>query len=110
MYAGRKVEEATGRRNCSPGRCIPTCAACSARSRAVRRGRGRRGCTEIPGMVPPLQRPAAGCAFAPRCALADATLPRRVSAVRSEAAGPLRRLLADAVRREHGAGDRGRRT
>ena len=49
---------------------------------------------EIPGMVPALSNLPQGCTFAPRCAFADDTLPRAVSALRGEAPRPLGRLLA----------------
>ena len=67
-----------GRRSasCSPGRCIPTRAACWPRSRgstccAAQAGRDTGRLQEIPGIVPPLSDLPQGCAFAPRCPCAD---------------------------------------
>jgi peptide/nickel transport system ATP-binding protein len=70
MYAGRKVEEAPVRdlfrRPAHPYtlglmRSIPRLA----------KATGARRLAEIPGMVPSLRAPITGCAFAPRCPLAD---------------------------------------
>ena len=69
MYAGRKVEEApVGElfdrplhpytRGAARRRC---------RSSAPARARAPQRLAEIPGMVPSLREPIAGCAFAPRC-------------------------------------------
>ena len=72
MYAGRKVEEATGRRAVSAIRSIPIRAACSARCRSSAprlQDDGRTKLTEIPGQVPSLREKIVGCAFAGRCPL-----------------------------------------
>ena len=102
----RDVCRAQGRggatsRRCSRARCIRTRAGLigldsAPAVHARRSGRGRRGrLTEIPGMVPALTEPARRAAlFAPRCALADAALPARLSALRGEGRRPLGRVLA----------------
>ena len=106
MYAGRKVEEA------AVGRAVRPAAAplharadeldSAARPDAARgRPRGAR-LQEIPGMVPALSNLPQACTFAPRCAFADDTLPRRVPALRGEAPRPLGRLLA--LRQDRGEG------
>jgi peptide/nickel transport system ATP-binding protein len=70
MYAGKKIEEAPVvelfRRPAHPYtlglmRSIPRLA----------KATGARRLSEIPGMVPSLRAPITGCAFAPRCPLAD---------------------------------------
>jgi peptide/nickel transport system ATP-binding protein len=73
MYAGRKVEEApVGELFANPLHPY-TRGLMRARPRldedAEEAGRRPR-LQEIPGIVPSLNRPIAGCAFAPRCALA----------------------------------------
>ena len=68
MYAGRKVEEAPSW-SCSTGRAHPytrgLLASIAARAGAAARVKRLQ---EIPGIVPSLKEPIAGCAFAPRCA------------------------------------------
>jgi len=68
MYAGRKVEEA------SVYDLFDKPAHPYTRGLLASQARGRRGArlTEIPGIVPSLREPIAGCAFAPRCAFAQA--------------------------------------
>jgi peptide/nickel transport system ATP-binding protein len=75
MYAGRKVEEATvddlfamplHPYTLGLMRSIPRLALMRGEAKAVER------LQEIPGMVPPLSDLPPGCAFAPRCAFADA--------------------------------------
>jgi peptide/nickel transport system ATP-binding protein len=79
MYAGRKVEEAPVRalfrRPLHPYtqglmRSIPRLA--TAAATALPRIAARPRLAEIPGMVPRLDKPIAGCAFAPRCPHATA--------------------------------------
>jgi len=74
MYAGRKVEEApVGELFARPlhpythGLLASVPRLGSMRGEMATRGRLK----EIPGIVPPLTNLPAGCAFAPRCALAD---------------------------------------
>ena len=98
MYAGRKVEEAdVGElfaRPLHPYTRGPAGLDPAARP-AARRGRARTDrLQEIPGIVPPLFDLPQGCAFAPRCAVADDHCRARASGLRAEAAGPLGRLLA----------------
>jgi peptide/nickel transport system ATP-binding protein len=75
MYAGRKVEEApVGELFARPlhpythGLLVSVPRLGSMRGQIAARGRLK----EIPGIVPPLTNLPAGCAFAPRCAFADA--------------------------------------
>jgi peptide/nickel transport system ATP-binding protein len=74
MYAGRKIEEATVEALFETPlhpytrgllASVPRLASLSGAAAAAR-------LSEIPGMVPPLTALPQGCAFAPRCALADA--------------------------------------
>jgi peptide/nickel transport system ATP-binding protein len=68
MYAGRKVEEA------SVYDLFDKPAHPYTRGLMASQARGKPGgrLNEIPGMVPSLREPIAGCAFAPRCSFADA--------------------------------------
>ena len=72
MYAGRMVEQATVDRPVrAPAASLHARAAARAaarRSTPTRDGRPR--LAEIPGIVPALTQPIAGCAFAPRCGFA----------------------------------------
>ena len=81
MYAGKKVEEADVE-TCSQSPRHPyTRGLMASIPRCLLRGRRpTRGLIEIPGMVPSLTNLPAGCAFAPRCTLADRALPRGISA------------------------------
>jgi len=90
MYAGRKVEEAS------------VTDLFDAPSHPYTRGllgaqaRGRRGArlAEIPGMVPSLREPIAGCAFAPRCGFAVERCRRESPALAPVGAGEGRHLAA----------------
>jgi len=74
MYAGRKVEEADVRRIFrTPLHPYTRGLLASVPRLAIMSGRGEREerLTEIEGIVPPLYNLPPGCAFAPRCPLAD---------------------------------------
>ncbi len=68
MYAGRKVEEADVL-DLFDRPAHPYTRGLLA---SVARGKAGSRLSEIPGMVPSLREPIPGCAFAPRCAFADA--------------------------------------
>ena len=74
MYAGRMVEQATGRRAVRAGPCIPTRAGCCARCRGpmtmAMPAAAARSSRRSRASCPTLSRPIAGCAFAPRCGFA----------------------------------------
>ena len=74
MYAGRKVEEATGRRSVrASGASLharPARFDSASRSRGARRSKPRSRLNEIKGMVPSLSNLPQGCTFAPRCGFA----------------------------------------
>ncbi len=73
MYAGRVVEDAAVDDLFDNPLHPYTQGLFAARPHLTPAGTGRRGrLTEIPGMVPSLRSPVAGCAFAPRCAAATA--------------------------------------
>ncbi|MBL8670457.1 MAG: ABC transporter ATP-binding protein [Alphaproteobacteria bacterium] len=78
MYAGRKVEEARVRDLFANPRHPYTRGLMGSMPRlGASQGDGPRGrLPEMAGTVPVLDRPAPGCAFAPRCALADARCTR----------------------------------
>ena len=67
MYAGRKVEEASVLELFDH----PAHPYTRGLMASVARGKAGGRLNEIPGMVPSLREPIAGCAFAPRCPLAD---------------------------------------
>jgi peptide/nickel transport system ATP-binding protein len=69
IYAGRKVEEAPVRDLLRSPRHPYTLGLLGAMPRLGSAGDGQR-LTEIPGTVPSLLEPIAGCAFAPRCTMA----------------------------------------
>jgi oligopeptide/dipeptide ABC transporter ATP-binding protein len=72
MYAGRKVEEAPVEALFDRPRHPYTVGLLGSVSKLSQGGRARRErLSEIPGMVPSLMDMPAGCAFAPRCALAS---------------------------------------
>ncbi|PWC54634.1 ABC transporter ATP-binding protein [Azospirillum sp. TSO22-1] len=71
MYAGRKVEEQAAASLFAAPLHPYTRGLIAARPR-LRPGGGRQRLAEIPGSVPSLAGMPAGCAFAPRCALATA--------------------------------------
>ncbi|MCC7272824.1 MAG: ABC transporter ATP-binding protein [Alphaproteobacteria bacterium] len=77
MYAGRKVEEAVVERLFeAPLHPYTKGLLASIPRLAIMAGKGAvapERLQEIPGIVPPLTSLPAGCAFAPRCAFADAT-------------------------------------
>lgn len=70
VYAGRKVEEAPVRDLLQSPRHPYTLGLLGAMPRLGETKPGQR-LTEIPGSVPSMLEPIAGCAFAPRCTLAD---------------------------------------
>ncbi len=91
MYAGRVVEEATGRASCSRSRCHPytqglirsipridTCGGKQARLEA------------IAGVVPSLLEPPPGCRFAPRCRFATPGCTAAVPQLRASRAAATR--------------------
>ena len=104
MYAGRKVEEAPvddALRAAAPSvHARP--ARIRSRGSAPRSAGARSALAEIPGMVPSLREPIAGCAFAPRCALRDRALPARVCR-RSRKRPPATRSPAGKPTRSAGA-------
>ncbi len=68
-------------RRCSPSRCIPTRAGCSAPCRSCGSSletSGRTKLAEIPGLVPSLRKRIVGCPFAGRCPMVT-DLCRRVA-------------------------------
>ena len=69
IYAGRKVEEAPVRDLLRAPRHPYTLGLLGAMPRLGESANGKR-LTEIPGSVPSLLEPIAGCAFAPRCSMA----------------------------------------
>jgi oligopeptide/dipeptide ABC transporter ATP-binding protein len=72
MYAGRKVEEAPVEALFDRPRHPYTVGLLGSVPKLSQGGRARRErLSEIPGMVPSLMDMPAGCAFAPRCALAS---------------------------------------
>jgi peptide/nickel transport system ATP-binding protein len=70
VYAGRKVEEAPVRDLLRSPRHPYTLGLLGAMPRLGKSDPGQR-LTEIPGSVPSMLEPITGCAFAPRCSLAD---------------------------------------
>jgi peptide/nickel transport system ATP-binding protein len=70
MYAGRKVEEAPVESLFARPRHPYTRGLLSSIPRLGDAAAGRRRLAEIPGLVPSLREPVAGCLFAPRCAYA----------------------------------------
>jgi peptide/nickel transport system ATP-binding protein len=70
MYAGRKVEEAPVGALFAQPRHPYTQGLMQSIPRAGARKAGRKRLMEIPGMVPSLREPMAGCAFAARCTYA----------------------------------------
>jgi peptide/nickel transport system ATP-binding protein len=70
MYAGRKVEEAPVQQLLQSPRHPYTVGLLNALPRLGQSETGKR-LTEIPGSVPSMLQPIVGCAFAPRCYLAD---------------------------------------
>jgi peptide/nickel transport system ATP-binding protein len=70
MYAGRKVEEAPVLELFDRPLHPYTRGLMASIPRGRRPGSARRRLAEIPGMVPSLREPIAGCAFAPRCGFA----------------------------------------
>ncbi|KAB2846814.1 MAG: ABC transporter ATP-binding protein [Hyphomicrobiaceae bacterium] len=70
MYAGRKVEEAPVN-DLFDRPAHPYTRGLLASVARGKRGARRRRLAEIPGIVPSLREPIAGCAFAPRCSLAS---------------------------------------
>jgi peptide/nickel transport system ATP-binding protein len=77
MYAGRKIEEARVEALFDRPAHPYTRGLMAATPRPGVSGERRR-LAEIPGLVPSLREPIAGCAFAPRCALADDRCRREV--------------------------------
>ena len=102
MYAGKKVEEATVEDLFDKPRHPYTRGLMASMPAVISFGaKTDARLTEIPGMVPSLTNLPPGCAFAPRCSLADRPLPRRVSA----AAG-IRRRASGGVLARGGNGGR----
>ena len=69
VYAGRKVEE-TGVERLFARPAHPYTRGLMASIPRMHRGGRRSRLSEIPGIVPSLREPIAGCAFAPRCPFA----------------------------------------
>ena len=69
MYAGRKIEEA-GTTELFDRPAHPYTRGLMASIPRLRGKNRKRRLAEIPGIVPSLREPIAGCAFAPRCAFA----------------------------------------
>jgi peptide/nickel transport system ATP-binding protein len=91
MYAGRRVEEARVRQIFTGPRHPYTRALLGAVPKlgaSVGAGR-RRPLSEIPGAVPSMREPIAGCAFADRCALATELCRRVAPAIEASPAGHL---------------------
>ena len=88
VYAGRKVEEARVDTLFSEPLHPYTHGLMASQPRMSRAGRRGR-LTEIPGVVPSLREPLAGCAFAPRCGLATARCRAEVPELRTFNGGHL---------------------
>jgi peptide/nickel transport system ATP-binding protein len=91
MYAGRRVEEAKVRQIFAGPRHPYTRALMGAVPKlgaSIGAGR-RRPLSEIPGVVPSMREPIAGCAFADRCALATELCRRVAPAIEASPAGHL---------------------
>jgi peptide/nickel transport system ATP-binding protein len=95
MYAGRKIEEAPVEALFDRPAHPYTRGLMAATPRPGLGGTGLGGAgpggvrrlAEIPGLVPSLREPIAGCAFAPRCALADERCRREIPAFAEIAPG-----------------------
>ena len=95
MYAGRKVEEAPVSALFRRPRHPYTVGLLGSVPRIDRTSPApKRRLAEIPGMLPALSEPIAGCAFAPRCSLATEECRRAAAAAQGAGRRPLRRLLA----------------
>jgi peptide/nickel transport system ATP-binding protein len=87
MYAGKKIEEAPVTSLFDQPAHPYTRGLMASIPRLNKRIGGKRRLSEIPGMVPSLKAPIIGCAFAPRCAHANARCGAETPELRSIGAG-----------------------